>query len=404
LPRRNCASVRDDTAADQLGRSGPQYLGGVPFRRITDPMLLLRLMDAVLMIGADVEYDELLQHIITEACSLVGARYGALGVLNGSRTGIGTFKTVGMTDAEEAAIGDRPTGRGVLGVLITEPVPLRLANISAHPDSYGFPPGHPPMTSFLGVPIRVRTSVEPYGILYLTDKIGASEFSDEDEALAEGLALAAGIAIQNTRLHERVRVLSVLDDRDRIAMALHDTVIQRLFASGLALQGAARQVDPKVMVGRMNLVIDDLDTTITEIRAAIFGLENRSVDGLRNAVLTLTEELTPSLGARPQVTFSGPIDSTVPPNVADHLLAVLRESLTNASKHAQASSFAVVLRAGEDLCLEVTDNGIGIPASEGRAKGMGLGNLSNRAAKLRGSFEIEVAEGGGTKIVWRVPL
>jgi len=367
-------------------------------------MLLLRLMDAVLMIGADVEYDELLQHIITEACSLVGARYGALGVLNGSRTGIGTFKTVGMTDAEEAAIGDRPTGRGVLGVLITEPVPLRLANISAHPDSYGFPPGHPPMTSFLGVPIRVRTSVEPYGILYLTDKIGASEFSDEDEALAEGLALAAGIAIQNTRLHERVRVLSVLDDRDRIAMALHDTVIQRLFASGLALQGAARQVDPKVMVGRMNLVIDDLDTTITEIRAAIFGLENRSVDGLRNAVLTLTEELTPSLGARPQVTFSGPIDSTVPPNVADHLLAVLRESLTNASKHAQASSFAVVLRAGEDLCLEVTDNGIGIPASEGRAKGMGLGNLSNRAAKLRGSFEIEVAEGGGTKIVWRVPL
>jgi signal transduction histidine kinase len=361
-------------------------------------------MDAVLMIGEDVEYETLLQHIVTEACSLVGARYGAIGVLNASRTGIGAFLTVGITDEEVAATGDRPTGRGVLGVPITEPVPLRLARISEHPDSYGFPPGHPPMTSFLGVPIRVRTSEEPYGILYLTDKIGASEFSDEDEALAEGLALAAGIAIQNTRLHERVRVLSVLDDRNRIAMALHDTVIQRLYASGLALQGAARQLDPDVMVGRVNLVIDDLDTTITEIRSAIFGLEDRSVDGLRNGVLTLTEELTPSLGARPQVTFSGPIDSKVPPNIADHLLAVLREALTNASKHARASSYTVALRVGEDLCLEVSDNGIGIPAPEARARGMGLGNLANRAAKLKGSFEIEAVEGGGTRVVWRVPL
>jgi signal transduction histidine kinase len=260
------------------------------------------------------------------------------------------------------------------------------------------------MTSFLGVPIRVRPDHEPYGNLYLTDKIGAWEFSVEDEALAEALALAAGIAIQNTRLHERVRVLSVLDDRDRIAMALHDTVIQRLFASGLSLQGAARQVDPEVMVERVNRVIDDLDTTITEIRSAIFELGDRTLGGLRNSVLTLIEEMTPTLGARPHVTIYGPVDSAVPPHIADHLLAVIRESLTNASRHAKASSFSVELRVGDDICLEVTDNGIGISAPQERSAGMGLVNLSNRAAKLGGSFEIEPLETGGTRVVWQVPF
>ncbi len=367
-------------------------------------MVLRRLLDAVLMIGSDVELPDLLKHIVAEACSLVGARYGALGVLNTARTGLEEFLTCGMTDDEEAATGNRPTGRGVLGVLITEPAPLRLASISAHPDSYGFPPGHPPMTSFLGVPIRVRPGREPYGNLYLTDKIGASAFSEEDEALAEGLALAAGIAIQNTRLHERVRVLSVLDDRDRIAMALHDTVIQRLFASGLALQSAARQVNPEVMVGRVNRVIDDLDTTITEIRSAIFQLGDLSLGGLRSSVLALTTELTPTLGARPRVTISGPVDSTVPQHIADHVLAVLRESLTNASKHAQANSYTVVLRVGDDVHLEVTDNGIGMPAPGARAVGMGLVNLSNRAAKLGGSFVIKPVESGGTSVIWSVPL
>jgi signal transduction histidine kinase len=197
----------------------------------------------------------------------------------------------------------------------------------------------------------------------------------------------------------------VLEDRDRIAMSLHDTVIQRLFAGGLALQGAVRQVDSKVMAERVNHVIDDLDTTITEIRSAIFELGDRSGGGLRQSVLTLTEELTPALGARPQVAIFGPVDSVVSPNVADHLLAVLRESLTNAGKHAQASSYAVVLEVvGDDVCLEVTDNGIGVPAPGARTVGLGLGNLANRAAKLGGTFEIAPAEGGGTRVVWRVPL
>src|SRR6202035_4952609 len=170
----------------------------MPYRNINDPAKLRRLMDAVLMMEADVELPILLRHLVEEACSLVDARYGALGVLNESRTGLEQFLTVGLSGAEEEAIGPRPTGRGVLGILITEPAPLRLTDLGAHPDRYGFPASHPPMRSFLGVPVRVRSAV--YGNLYLTDKVGAEDFSEEDEALAEALALATGIAIENARL------------------------------------------------------------------------------------------------------------------------------------------------------------------------------------------------------------
>lgn len=142
-------------------------LAGVPYHRIDNPEKLRRLMAAMLMVSADIELTELLRHFIAEACSLVEARYGALGVLNAARTTLDQFLTVGLTDEEEQRIGPRPTGRGVLGVLITDPEPLRLADLHAHPDSYGFPPHHPPMNSFLGVPLRVRGEV--YGNLYLTD-------------------------------------------------------------------------------------------------------------------------------------------------------------------------------------------------------------------------------------------
>ena len=384
-------------------RAGLDTLLAVPYRRIREPELLRRLLDAVLMIGADVELGDLLRHLVEEACSLAGARYGALGVLNESRTGLEHFLTVGRTEAEEAATGNRPTGRGVLGTLIAEPMPIRLAKIAAHPDSYGFPPGHPPMTSFLGVPIRVRTDGEPFGNLYLTDKIGAPEFSDEDEALVEGLALAAGIAIQNTRLHERVRVFSLLDDRDRIAMALHDTVIQRLFASGLALQSVTRELPTGDMASRVNQVIDDLDTTIALIRTAIYELGDRLKEGLRSRVHALIEQLTPALGTRPQVTVAGPVDQ-VPPIVATNLLAVVRESLTNAGKYAHATRLSVAIRVADDVSLEVTDNGIGLPPLDRRGAGMGLENLMNRATKLSGTFEIGPAEGGGTRVTWQVPL
>jgi signal transduction histidine kinase len=373
----------------------------VPYRRVNSPAKLRRLMDAVLMIEADVELPLLLRHLVEEACSLVDARYGALGVLNEARTGLEQFLTVGLSEAEEMQVGLRPTGRGVLGLLITDPEPLRLGDLAQHPDSYGFPEHHPPMKSFLGLPVRSRGAV--YGNLYLTEKLGAEEFSDEDVAMAEALALAAGIAIENTRLHDRVRMLSVLDDRDRIARDLHDRVIQRIFAIGMTLQGATRLEEMAPVLERVNRAVDDLDATITDIRTAIFELDSGIRRGLRHGVLELADELVPLLGSRPEVTFLGPVDSGVRQEVADHLLAVLREALTNAGKHAQASNFAVILSVTDQVTLEVTDDGIGIPSPAPGGAGLGLANLRSRAEKLGGTLEIERAQGGGTRVIWHVP-
>ena len=374
----------------------------MPYHDVEDPAKLLRLIDAVLMIEAAVELPVLLRHLIEEACSLVDARYGALGVLNEARTGLEPFITVGLGDAEEETIGARPTGRGVLGVLIADATPLRLKDLSTHPDSYGFPPHHPPMKSFLGVPVRVRSVV--YGNLYLTDKIGAEKFSDQDQALAEALAVAAGIAIENTRLSERVRVLSVLDDRDRIARDLHDRVIQRVFAVGMALQGAVRLPERDQIVERVNKAVDDLDTTVTEIRTAIFELGNKAITGgLRHSVIQLTEEMSSSLGSPPEVTFYGAIDNAVSQRIADNLLAVLREALTNAGKHAKATSYVVTVSVAEDVSLEVRDNGIGIELPQAFGAGLGLVNLRSRAERLGGTFEILSGE-DGTRALWRVPV
>ena len=170
----------------------------MPYTRVNDPEKLRRLMGAVLMITADVELTDLLRHLVEEAKSLVGARYAALGVLNDTRTGSSSSSPSGSAKPRRPRSAIGPTGRGVLGLLITEPAPLRLDHLEQHPGRYGFPANHPPMTSFLGVPVRVRDDV--YGNLYLTDKEGQTEFTDEDEALAEALALAAGIAIENNRL------------------------------------------------------------------------------------------------------------------------------------------------------------------------------------------------------------
>src|SRR5205823_8174397 len=130
---------------------------------------------------------------------------------------------------------------------------------------------HPPMHSFLGVPVRVRDEV--FGNLYLTDKLSGEVFTDVDEELVVALAAAAGVAIENARLHQRVQDLALLEDRERIARDLHDTVIQRLFATGLSLQGTMRMSNQPEVVDRVGRAVDDLDVTIKHIRTAIFGLE-----------------------------------------------------------------------------------------------------------------------------------
>ena len=242
------------------------------------PRSLRQLLDAVLAIGSDLDLPAMLRRIIGSAVELVDATYGALGVLDESRSRLAEFITVGIDEEGRRAIGDLPQGHGILGLLIVDAKPLRLPDLTEHPDSYGFPPNHPPMRSFLGVPIRVRDEV--FGNLYLTDKSTAEVFTDVDEELVVGLAAAAGVAIENARLLTRVNDLALLEDRERIARDLHDTVIQRLFATGMLLQSTLPLVnaDPRAATARIGEAVDDLDTTIKEIRSAIFSLEHSVAD------------------------------------------------------------------------------------------------------------------------------
>jgi signal transduction histidine kinase len=380
----------------------------VPYRRIEDPATLRRLLEAVLLLEADLSLPVLLRHFVQEACSMTGARYGALGVLNDERTGLAEFITVGMTDEEEHAIGRRPTGLGVLGLLIVDPKPLRLRNISDHPDSAGFPSGHPEMQSFLGVPVGAHDEV--FGNLYLTEKTGWSEFTQEDEELVTAFAQAAGLAIENARLHERVQAVAVLEDRDRIARDLHDAVIQRLFAIGLHLQGIARPSLGEETLERVQSAIADLDDTIRQIRSSIFELAGTGAGspGPRASVLALVRELSPVVGFDVPVSFEGPVDTAVPDTVTEHLLFTIRESLTNVGRHAKASKASVHLRVGTSvMTLEVVDNGRGLKeAANGDSApgGLGLANLRRRAEKLGGEMLVETPDGGGTSILWRVPV
>ena len=368
------------------------------------PRSLRQLLDAVLTVGSDLDLPSMLQRIVQSAVELVDATYGALGVLDDTRTRLSQFITVGIDEAGHRAIGNLPEGHGILGLLIVDAKPLRLPDLTEHPDSYGFPPNHPPMSSFLGVPIRLRDQV--FGNLYLTDKKSAEVFSDVDEELVVGLAAAAGVAIENARLHTKLHELGLVEDRERIARDLHDTVIQRLFATGMSLQGSVRLVrtDPAAAIGRIEGAVDDLDVTVKQIRTAIFGLEQTrtQIDGLRARILAVIRQASDPLGFEPKALLDGPLDTGVDERVADEVVATLREALSNVARHAKASRVDVEVVAGGDVCLQVVDDGIGPPAANG-SRGKGLDNMAARAAKLGGSFTLRPGHPSGTILEWRVP-
>src|SRR5205807_1936466 len=227
-PAHRGRSLRGPTGRAPQGRRARL----MPLDKVDDPRRLRQLIGALLTVGSDLSLPVVLRHIVEAAVAVVDARYGALGVLDEDGHGLAEFIHVGIGPDDARIIGHLPEGHGILGLLILEPKPLRLADLSTHPDSYGFPPNHPPMRSFLGVPITIRGKV--YGNLYLTEKRGAAEFAEEDESLALVLAQAAAIAIDNARLLEKVRDLGQAQDRERIAADLHDQVPERIAGDLLA--------------------------------------------------------------------------------------------------------------------------------------------------------------------------
>jgi signal transduction histidine kinase len=526
---------------------------------------LTGLLDAVVAVGADLSLSAVLERIVDFACELAGARYGALGVI-GPNERLQQFVTYGIDDETRTTIGPEPHGRGVLGILIADPRPIRLHDIAEHPDSYGFPPNHPTMRSFLGVPIRVRDDV--FGNLYLTEKHDGLDFTEDDEELVSALAAAAGVAIDNARLYaeaqhrqawleasteitqqllagmsstealelitkraaqladadlvavllpadeeqlvveavaglgeeqltratlpratslsavvmqrgiaeivEDVRkdprlqlpsgtpalgpgllvplssgdealgtlvvarapeglpftaldvrlvsgfaghaaialelaraqadrtLLAVYEDRDRIARDLHDVVMQRLYAAGLRVQSLRPHLPPQAEA-KGEALLTDLDDAIRDLRTAIFCLhEPRGDTGVRSRVLQVATSAASSLGFDPQIRFDGPLDSVVPEPVTTHLLAVLREALSNAARHAQATSVSVDVSTRHDTVrVEVGDDGVGFTEPE---RSSGLSNIGSRAAELGGGLEIISAPGAGTRVVWWAPL
>jgi signal transduction histidine kinase len=378
-------------------------MGAVPYHRVRDVDKLHALFDAVLVIESDLDLAHLLRRTVRAAVGLVGARYGALGVIAPDGRGLSELVYEGMDAAAAEMIGHLPEGRGILGLLVREPHPIRLADLSAHPASAGFPAGHPPMASFLGVPVRARGEV--FGNLYLTEKIAAAEFTEEDEQLVVALASAAGTAVDNARLYARARRLTLTEDRERIARDLHDTVIQRIFAVGLSLQALDGRVssDPE-LAERLHDAVDELDETIRQIRTTIFALDPppTAVAMLRSEALGVCTESSHSLGFEPTIRFEGAVDA-----VATHIgidgLATLREALSNVARHALAKHVVVTLAAtGGELSLTVADDGIGFRPVE--SSGHGLANMARRAESLGGRFRVATRPEGGTLVEWRVPL
>ncbi|MCH7229797.1 GAF domain-containing protein [Glycomyces sp. L485] len=373
---------------------------------VMDRERLRALLDAVIGIGSDLELAAILDRIVVAACTLVDARYGALGVLDDSG-GLADFRTHGLTDDEVAALGEPPAGRGILGHIIDVPEPMRLADLGSHPASVGFPPGHPPMRTFLGVPIRVRDKA--WGNLYLTEKQGGGQFTADDEAIIQALAAAAGVAIDNARLYnelaasqaDRERLL-IFRDRDRIGRDLHDLVIQRLFATGLQLQSVIHLVDTPEATDRINTAVDEIDGAISDLRAAIFSLHTDTEQQLSTTVRGLISVVRHQLGFAPDVKFQGPVDSGVSEPVRIEVLAMLREALSNVARHAQAKHVTVTVSVStQDLTVTVVDDGCGIPPTAPRR---GLANLASRAESLGGTFTFGDAEPTGTELRWCIPL
>ncbi|MFH8624491.1 GAF domain-containing protein [Streptomyces vietnamensis] len=530
------------------------------------------LLEAVVSVGRELDLSQALRRIVEAAALLVDARYGALGVIGPDGRTLSQFLTVGLSEEQIAKIGPLPAGHGILGELIRDPRPLRLTELGAHAASYGIPAHHPPMRTFLGVPIRVRDEV--FGNLYLTDKRGGLDFDADDESVIATLSVAAGVAIDNARLYEAsqrqqrwlranaeitnsllsgsprpavieliarraqeitdaaladvfvsvvgtddlvvelavggdggtrrglvvpvvgtlsgaaykagepvttvdlaeddryaagpcrfdglgpavavplgtvaegtrgvlllarlhgepvftegeleplrafagqaalalelaerrhdAEQLALLEDRDRIARDLHDLAIQRLFATGMTLQSAARFVQHEGAAERVTRAVADLDETIKIIRSTIFGLRAREGDtgpSLRARVARAVGEAATTLGFPPRLSMEGLLDTDVPAQIAEHVMASLTEMLSNAARHAHATRVEVSLQATSDeVVLTVTDNGRGIPADGRRS---GLSNLDERARSVGGTLRIERTDESGSRLVWRAPL
>src|SRR5437899_2167018 len=295
------------------------------------------LVDAGIALTSELSLDGILLKLVDVARTQAGARYAAISVL-GDNGEISQFVTSGISDEERAKIGHIPYGKGLLGVLLHEGASLRLADLAKDPRSGGFPPNHPPMKSLLGVPVVSRGRI--IGNLYLTDKQQAEAFDERDEETVRLLGTQAAAAIETSRLREQLESLARLQERERIAMDLHDGVIQTVYAVALHLEDAADRVTetPEEVRPALTQAIDNLHQVIKDIRSYIFDLRAQlsDVDDLPGAIRDLAETLRVNTLMDVEVEIA-PLRQTLEQDQALGLFHIAQEALNNISKHAEAT-------------------------------------------------------------------
>ncbi|MGH8950513.1 MAG: GAF domain-containing protein [Acidimicrobiia bacterium] len=352
---------------------------------------------AAAVVGAG-DLEQVLRSLVAEAKTATGARYAALGVI-GEHGVLTDFFHEGLSPEQVERIGALPTGKGVLGTLVREKRTIRIDSISDHPDSYGFPPHHPRMSTFLGVP--VAAGGRAFGNLYLTEKVGG--FTDDDVMIVEALSRIAGSAVTTARLQEQLRSIAVGEDRERIARDLHDSVIQDLFGVGLGLQGIVERVTDATAASTLDDAVDRLDRVVEALRAYIFEL--RTTRGKRQLDERL-QELVSRMGSAYPATVSLEIGTAdlASGRLEDEVVKFVTEALSNALRHSNGTRVEVVVDADDEWCrILVRDDGVGFD-QEAPPSGMGLANLAARAAILGGVAEIVSTPGSGTTVEVRLPL
>jgi two-component system, NarL family, sensor histidine kinase DevS len=378
-------------------------LGELHTHEVAQSRRLRALNQAGLALSAELETEALL-HKIADLARVVGdAKYSALGTFD-EHGAVTRFYTAGISDEAHERIGALPVGKGILGLLPREGRPIRLRDLHEHPASVGFPPNHPPMASFLGVPIRWRG--ESVGNLYLTEKQGGGEFSVEDEEALLALAAQAAIAIENARLYAQTSQMSVLEERHRIGMDLHDGAIQSLYGLGLLIEDASSQIDgaPEVKV-QLGRAVDLLNSAIADLRNYVLGL--RPIRGsdrpLRESLVTLATQI----GTNALLS----VDATVEPDAEASLDEVGREAvfyvaadaLGNVARHARARHAGLSLRRERDMVvLEVVDDGVGYDTTTS-VPGFGLRNMRERAFNAGARLDMTSRPGAGTRLRLRIP-
>jgi signal transduction histidine kinase len=368
------------------------------------PPALQALDAAVRGISGALDVEQVLQLIVDRVRELVAAEYAALGIVDDEGR-ITEFITSGITPEGRHAIGELPRGRGLLGLIIRENRSYRIPTIAEHPESYGFPPNHPPMDSFLGVPVRFKGEV--VGRLYLTNKQDAPEFSANDQALLETFALHAGIAIENARLLGQVQRLAVVDERERISRELHDSVIQMIYAVTLSLDDVPELVSeaPAEARERVDDAIDALHGVIRDIRNFIFGLRPLLLDSgsLLDGLRALADELRRNTTTEIEVVGDEP--SAMSLDRVAELLAIAREALANIARHSGAAHASIQLdESDKTVRLQIADDGRGLRQGLDVVGGHhGLANLRARAEALGGTFDIESGAAAGTRIIVAIP-